>query len=589
MVAIAREYRVSRLIRWLWCGASLALAGCREQDSALSGDELGSSVLLGTTVVESAAGLPACNLVRRGGVFYARAENALYYCDGRAFHALDLNGRPGEDGRGWAVAVRDAAAECVSGGVVVSAGPDANGDGALDEVASTSAVCDGTAGASPPPLLRSRLLAPGPECPGGGHWVEFGTDVNGNLSLDDDEVSSAEAFCEPQNLWRGDVVVDGDGELEALRGFTEMIGNLTVTGDVTNLGPLESLTRVHGRLQINESRVLNLRGLAALEQVDGDLVVDGNLSLLNLQGLASLAVVTGRFRVSQNWSLESLAGVESLQQVGNLYVESNNGVDTTALGNLTRVDGDISLEGANMRGLRGMTRVNGSLSVSVAGVSDLEGLESLLEVGGSLYISGSSLLNLKGLSRLKRVGGTLWVAAKHIQSLEGAESLTAIGGNLEIPSLSPEIMTVRGLDGLQTIGGSLQLYSAIRDLSGFGSLESIGADAVLDGNALVNLHGLERLTNVGGSFVIQNAGLLQSTAGAGALREIGRDLRIYNNGSIRDLRGFFGLERVAGSLIINFNPSLPACEAEWLRDLVLGRRGVGADIAIFNNSQESCP
>lgn len=109
-------------------------------------------------------------------------------------------GPDGSDGLDALVRVRDepAGANCDDGGLRIEAGADSNGDGTLDadEIEQTSFACDGPEGsAGVTSLLRTRDDA-GTLCETSGTIVESGVDLDGDGTLDDEEVLTSNVLCD---------------------------------------------------------------------------------------------------------------------------------------------------------------------------------------------------------------------------------------------------------------------------------------------------------------------------------------------------------------------------------------------------------
>lgn len=98
----------------------------------------------------------------------------------------------------FALATEPAGALCAAGGTRLSAGPDRNGNGALDadEVTASSVVCSGGTGPAGAASLVGVANEPaGANCPLGGTVVTTGLDRNANALLDADEVASTRYLC----------------------------------------------------------------------------------------------------------------------------------------------------------------------------------------------------------------------------------------------------------------------------------------------------------------------------------------------------------------------------------------------------------
>jgi hypothetical protein len=106
-------------------------------------------------------------------------------------------------------------------------------------------------------------------------------------------------------------------ELEALRGYTEVTGYLTISaGSAPSLEMLSSLTTVGETLTIIDTTGLtDLAGLGALTEVGGNLSLIRNSALTSLTSLWSLRTLGG-INLYGNNSLGSLDGLEGLTDPG---------------------------------------------------------------------------------------------------------------------------------------------------------------------------------------------------------------------------------------------------------------------------------
>lgn len=99
----------------------------------------------------------------------------------------------GEDGVSYLTDLSDeaAGANCPSGGVKITTGPDDNGNGTLDgdEVAQTKYVCGNRT------LTDVVAEAPGTNCAAGGVKITQGADTNGDGTLQASEATSTQYIC----------------------------------------------------------------------------------------------------------------------------------------------------------------------------------------------------------------------------------------------------------------------------------------------------------------------------------------------------------------------------------------------------------
>jgi hypothetical protein len=128
----------------------------------LDGDSPGATIAVGRIPLRGS--LPFCGPSTAGAVYYVMPEAQLVYCDGNSHQDVELR----YDST-WLVAA-GATASCAHAGSMLSAGPDKNGNGKLDEqeIVASAAVCNGAPdaqGAGGAPGVRG---APGSAGSGGG-------------------------------------------------------------------------------------------------------------------------------------------------------------------------------------------------------------------------------------------------------------------------------------------------------------------------------------------------------------------------------------------------------------------------------------
>ena len=157
-------------------------------------------------------------------------------------------------------------------------------------------------------------------------------------------------------------------------------------GAVTLGGP-EHVARLAGcpraaSLAIRTAAALDLAPLAALEVIDGDLVIGPSIALAaaSLEGLRS---VGGALRVVANGDLHALA-LPRLERAGRIAVEGNSALARLSLPRLREVAGALAISG------------NPDLELVDAGA-----LES---VGAELAITDNARLVLFEAGRLARAG-----------------------------------------------------------------------------------------------------------------------------------------------------------------------------------------
>ena len=121
------------------------------------------------------------------------------------------------------------------------------------------------------------------------------------------------------------------------------------------------------------------------------------------------------------------------------------------------------------------------------------------------------------------------------------------------------ISNLDGLNVVTSIGGSLviQCNQILPDLSGLENLASVGGNLTFTGNiSLTSLDGLNNLAVVGTDLVIQCNDQLVDLSGLGSLSSVGGMLWIDDNDMLASLNGLTSLAYVTGLVRICSNPSL---------------------------------
>jgi hypothetical protein len=140
------------------------------------------------------------------------------------------------------------------------------------------------------------------------------------------------ATCETGRTHQGSVTLGAQRDVARLAGVEILEGNLQITGDIADLSPLHCLTAVNGTLSIEQTALVDLRGLDHLVWVY-DLTISGNKKLVDLNGLKGVTSVTD-LRMDSNKGLKTLAGLENLSSINALFLTNN-----TALEDVSALDG----------------------------------------------------------------------------------------------------------------------------------------------------------------------------------------------------------------------------------------------------------
>lgn len=124
-----------------------------------------------------------------------------YVCDGGpgTDGGVGSDGSPGAPGVATLVETEAATTCSDAGGLAIRIGADANGDGTLqdEEVTTEETLCNGSSAGSAPVLIAEATLPEGSVCGGGGTALQVGHDLDGDGTLDPEEVESQIVDCFP--------------------------------------------------------------------------------------------------------------------------------------------------------------------------------------------------------------------------------------------------------------------------------------------------------------------------------------------------------------------------------------------------------
>jgi hypothetical protein len=301
----------------------------------------------------------------------------------------------------------------------------------------------------------------------------------------------------------------------------------------------------------------------------GDLQIHDSVDIFELSALGGLTRVDGDLDLWGNQALASLDGLESLALV----------TDDLRVGRfISALDTDVGNPALRtVRGLSGLRLVGGDLELQDTPIESLAGLEQLREVGGQLVIE--ELLpvpDLRPLARLERVGSRL-----ELDDLPVVSSLTGLEALVSVDKLFiDDMVNLVDLTALSNLGAvrsiALVNNNQLADLSGLEQIRGVSGDVeIRECDALVSIAPLaqafeptlERLQIVGNdrlSSLDAFAGLQAVVADADATCEVAAalnntcmgSLRVVNNGDLASLAGLGGLTQIDADLAVMDNPSL---------------------------------
>lgn len=266
------------------------------------------------------------------------------------------------------------------------------------------------------------------------------------LACGDAEMRSPTPNCEDHLQWEGDFLVETPAHLAELAPYSEIAGNLTITGDVLDVGALGCLERVGGLLYLSQGQLETLSGFSRLTEV-GSLYVSEMPNLRSFEGLEEIAAL-GSLTVQLS-GVQSFVGLSAVESIaGRVHIYRSSMPDFGGLESLVSVGGNFTITGytdtLTLDGLESLASIGGSLDVQLNnGLASMEGLSALQRIGGELRVVNNAALAELGLSQLSELGSTLQVTSNpslpNCQALALRDRLVIGGwkGNEAIESNSP--------------------------------------------------------------------------------------------------------------------------------------------------------
>lgn len=270
-------------------------------------------------------------------------------------------------------------------------------------------------------------------------------------------------------LCEGDFTLSSQAEVDAFN-CTEITGTLWISGeDITDLSPLQNLTKV-GILIITECpNLINVDGLSGLREItrkDGMpyvLGISGNAKLKNIDGLDNLTATTmGSMSISNNPALESINALSSVQTVFGLFSIANNP-------SLKSINGFRNITEMRDYGFQPYLLIEGNPSLT--NVDGFSSLTSIRGNGANLDIrNNSALTSLEGFSSLEflsgggRGTGVFIVNNDAIKNIDGFRTLSGLGygiaGAVEI-SENDSLENVNGIANLKVDAGPGRFFFTV--------------------------------------------------------------------------------------------------------------------------------
>jgi hypothetical protein len=325
----------------------------------------------------------------------------------------------------------------------------------------------------------------------------------------------------------GDITVFTPQGLASLSNVSKIIGNLTITGPMTNLEDLASLQEVTGRVTLNLlPELIDLTGLRNLRTLT-HLTLNNLAKLPTVDGLDNLRAVPGTLGLGSLPLVRNLQGLAQLLQVGSLAIadlpqlQSLTGLQAGVVG----TKGSLSLETLplldDISVLSGITQISSALSLRrLPRLASLRGLRNA-QLGSNGEVDLWELPLLTTLSDLKpfpaTLGGARFVELPLLQDLAPLRTVTTLTFGLTISGGGPA--NVSDLALLSDVGAQIVIFEtrdltalslpSLRTARGLGISGNLALQTIALGSAAIGS------AATGGTFdLLQNPALQSVTVGA---------------------------------------------------------------------------
>lgn len=243
----------------------------------------------------------------------------------------------------------------------------------------------------------------------------------------------------------------------------------------------------------------------------------------------------------------------------------------------TEIDGDVYFIADADPGpisLPSLVRIRGNLEVRRAGISSLD-LPALTTIDEDVYVTFTSLTDLNGLSSLRTTGGIMLWGNAQLANVAGLANVDSMCG-VHVQE-NHALVDLGGLEGVTDLAGDACPFprgpngiivvdnDALTSLGAFADVERVYMIRVEGNDALASLDGLERVGEVTNSYVgvkqqrlVTTLVPLASAAAALSSSPYG-SITIDDDDALVDLAGLEGVTALASLAIIG-NDSLTSID-----------------------------
>ena len=318
-----------------------------------------------------------------------------------------------------------------------------------------------------------------------------------------------------QSCLPGGIIFNNQAEVDAFAinypGCTEIMGNVYIQGNITNVNALSNIVKINGLLNIVNTTLNQPNIFPNLQHVTRSLLI-ANTGVTELSGFNNLTKVNYKIEIYNNDNLATLDGFNALTTTDTItvgqQVDIRNSFSQIQTLKLLKVISYLTTgPGLQVSGANAFSSLNKTDLIEITGLqnSNLNFLSNLDTVSSYFYINNlPNLTTLSGLSSLASVKTLL------------------IGGNNALANLN--LPPTLKISSLNVVGNPI-----LTNLQGLPSISQLD-ELVISANAsLVSLDGINNLNTVKNTFYLTSNDVLTNISALDNIKIVGSNVYIYDN------------------------------------------------------------
>lgn len=195
------------------------------------------------------------------------------------------------------------------------------------------------------------------------------------------------------------------GQIDALRAVVEIKGKLVLKDGVADAGVFPSLQRIGAGLEVKGSGLQVLGGFQKLQEVKGDLVVEGNPALTHIDGFGALTLAV-HLKVNENPQLAKVTAFAQLGKTSGVQFVANPAlVALQPMPALAQITGSLFIREVGLAQVAAWPALTSLQSLDVTDNAQLVALDlpGLVTASQLYLVDNPALASLAGMPKLGKV------------------------------------------------------------------------------------------------------------------------------------------------------------------------------------------